>query len=359
MDSLVERLAPLRDQRVLITGLSGFKGSWLAIYLRELGARVWGMSLMPDTNPSLYQLTLSDAGWDNRIIDIRHREDVSRCIQTLKPTVIFHLAAQPLVLRSYDDPTETFDTNIGGSVNVLEAVRMTPSVRAVVYVTSDKCYRNDESGRAYVESDPLGGHDPYSASKAAAEIVFDAYYSSFFSQAATLGAVSVRSGNVIGGGDWSADRIMPDCARALAAGEPIFVRRPKSVRPWQHVLDPLTGYIMLAADLVLDPKSRTGAWNFGPDPTSFRTVEDLTNLVVEVWGSGRIEQPPSETGKHEAGLLMLDSSRARKELGWAPLHRFEDAVRETVLWYQRYSGGGNPLELCVAEIRNYLGGIHD
>jgi CDP-glucose 4,6-dehydratase len=359
MDPLVARLAPLRDQRVLITGLSGFKGCWLAIYLRELGAQVWGMSLAPQTNPSLFQLTTGVAEWDNQPIDIRHREDVRHYIQSLKPTVIFHLAAQSLVLPSYDDPMETFDTNIGGSANVLDAIRSTSSVRAIVYVTSDKCYRNDESGRAYVESDSLGGHDPYSASKAAAEIVFEAFYKSFFSRIETLGAVSVRSGNVIGGGDWSADRIMPDSVRSLAAGDPIVVRRPQSVRPWQHVLDPLTGYLMLAADLVSDPSSRTGAWNFGPDSGSFRTVEDLTNLVVKVWGSGRVEQDSSVPEKHEAGLLVLDSSRARKELGWKPRHDFEDAVRETVLWYQKYESGGDPLGLCVAEIRNYLGGAHD
>lgn len=359
MGSLVDRLAPLRDQRVLITGLPGFKGSWLAIYLRELGALVWGMSLDPVTVPSLFDLTQSSAGWKNNFIDIRNREDVKTCITNLKPTVIFHLAAQPLVRRSYDDPMETFDTNIGGSANVLEAVRSTPSVRAIVYVTSDKCYRNDETGRAYVESDALGGHDPYSASKAAAEIVFEAYCSSFFSHLDTLGAVSVRSGNVIGGGDWSADRIVPDCARSLSGDRPIVVRHPRSVRPWQHVLDPLTGYLMLAADLVTNPSSRSGAWNFGPNQGSFRTVEDLTNLVLKVWGSGQAVHSPATSEKHEAGLLMLDSSRAEFELVWKPRYGFEEAVKNTVLWYQRYSNGEDPLGLCVAEIRDYMGEAHD
>lgn len=293
MDSVVARLAPLRGQRILVTGQTGFKGSWLSIWLRELGAEVWGLSLAPATTPSLYELAGLKELFPHRTIDIRDRFSVLAALRDIEPAVVFHMAAQPLVLKSYEDPLETFDTNIVGSMNVLEAVRQTDSVRSLVYVTSDKCYRNDESGRPYSEVDALGGSDPYSASKAGAEIVFGSYVHSFLSRISHLGAVSVRSGNVIGGGDWSDKRLIPDCVRRLTAHEPVILRNPSSVRPWQHVLDPLAGYLMLAADLLVEPQGREGAWNFGPDSTSFRSVDYVASIAVAAWGSGRVEDRKS------------------------------------------------------------------
>ena len=359
MDSLVVRLAPLKGQRVLVTGQTGFKGSWLSIWLRELGAEVWGLSLTPTTDPSLYELAGLKELFPHRTIDIRDRHVVLSAVRDIEPAVVFHMAAQPLVLRSYENPLETFDTNIVGSINVLEAVRQTGSVRSLVYVTSDKCYRNDESGRPYSEMDALGGSDPYSASKAGAEIVFGSYMSSFLSRIGHLGAVSVRSGNVIGGGDWSENRLIPDCVRRLTAHEPVILRNPTSVRPWQHVLDPLAGYLMLAADLLVESKRHEGAWNFGPDPSSFRTVDDVASRAVKAWGSGSVEISSQSTTQHEAGLLMLDSTRARTELGWHPRLDFDAAVRRTMAWYREAAGGGNALELCIADIRDYTGAEHD
>jgi CDP-glucose 4,6-dehydratase len=359
VDSLVARLTPLKGQRVLVTGQTGFKGSWLSIWLRELGADVWGLSLPPMTNPSLYELAGLTELFPHRTVDIRDRHEVLTAVRDIEPTVVFHMAAQPIVLRSYEDPLETFDTNIVGSINVLEAIRQTESVRSLVYVTSDKCYRNDESGRPYAEMDALGGSDPYSASKAGAEIVFGSYVSSFLSRIGHLGAVSARSGNVIGGGDWSENRLIPDCVRRLTADEPVILRNPTSVRPWQHVLDPLAGYLMLAADLLVESKSREGAWNFGPDSTSFRTVNDVASRAVEAWGSGRIEALGQSTTQHEAGLLMLDSTRARTELGWHPQLDFDDTVRSTMAWHHKVANGGNALELCIADIREYTGAKHD
>lgn len=359
MDSVVARLAPLRGQKILVTGQTGFKGSWLSIWLRELGAEVWGLSLAPATTPSLYELAGLKKLFPHRTIDIRDRLSVLAALRDIKPAVVFHMAAQPLVLKSYEDPLETFDTNIMGSINVLEAVRQTDSVRSLVYVTSDKCYRNDESGHPYSEVDALGGSDPYSASKAGAEIVFGSYVHSFLSPIDRLGAVSVRSGNVIGGGDWSDKRLIPDCVRRLTAHEPVIIRNPSSVRPWQHVLDPLAGYLVLAADLLVDPKRREGAWNFGPDPISFRTVDEVASLAVAAWGSGHVEIVSEATAPPEAGLLMLDSRRARTEIGWRPRLDVDAAVRTTMSWYRKASGGGNALELCIADIQEYAEAEYD
>jgi CDP-glucose 4,6-dehydratase len=356
MGSLVERLAPLDGQRVLVTGLSGFKGSWLAIWLQRLGAEVFGASLPPDVKPSLFELAELDGLTEHVFMDIRSRNELIQLIADISPTVVFHLAAQPLVLQSYRDPVETFDTNVIGSLNVLEAVRQAPSVRSLVYVTSDKCYRNDESGRAYKESDPLGGRDPYSASKAAAEIVFSSYADSFFRDRSDLGSVSVRSGNVIGGGDWSADRLIPDFVRAMNIGQPLMVRSPDAVRPWQHVLDPLAGYLILAADLLRDPKSRSGSWNFGPDSSAFRTVRDVIDLAASSWGDNKFTIQLRQSDHHEAKLLMLDSTRARVDLGWEPRRDFLSAVTSAINWYRRAIEGADHLELCREDIDSYMEG---
>lgn len=354
MGPLVDRLQPLAGKRVLVTGMSGFKGSWLTVWLKMLGSDVVGLSLKPDTQPSLFTDCHIEEHSPHHVVDVRDRSLVIETIERVQPSVVFHLAAQPLVLRSYDDPIETFDTNVTGSLNVLEAVRKCSSVRVLVYVTSDKCYANDESGRPYVETDSLGGHDPYSASKAAAEVLFGAYWSSFYRHREEIGAVSVRSGNVIGGGDWSDNRLVPDCIRALNSDKSIILRSPGAVRPWQHVLDPLKGYLLLAADLINDPQSRVGAWNFGPDTESFHNVERVARQIVDIWGRGHVEVESNASLAHEASLLFLDSTKSRELLGWRPTYSFTEAIAATVEWYRARLTGISARALCEQEIRNYM-----
>ena len=342
-----------RNKRVLITGHTGFKGSWLSLWLHDLGAIVRGYALAPENRGNLYELLGLEHLIESELGDIRDLDRLMRTIDEFRPEFIFHLAAQTLVRCSYQEPKRTFETNIGGSVNVLEAVRRSPCVRSVVYVTSDKCYRNKEWVWGYRETDELGGRDPYSASKAAAEVVFSAYLDSFFNDRGGLGVASVRAGNVIGGGDRSPDRIVPDCIRSLEAERPIILRNPGATRPWQHVLEPLSGYIHLALALHDEPKRFSGSWNFGPTPDAAYTVRHLAGKVVAVWGSGRV-QCHSEAGMpHEASLLNLDISKARALLGWGPRWDFNDTVQNTVTWYKLVYNGHDALTLSRRQIQQY------
>lgn len=342
-------------RRVLITGHTGFKGSWLALWLTRMGAKVCGYALPPDSENCHFQRLKLEHMIEHRIADIRDSESVSKCFSEFQPEIVFHLAAQPLVRYSYFQPKETFDTNVGGSVNILEGCRKTASVRALVYVTSDKCYRNNEWVWGYRENDELGGHDPYSASKAAAEIVFSAYSDSFFAQRKNFGAATVRAGNVIGGGDWAEDRIVPDCIRALLARQPISIRNPSSTRPWQHVLEPLHGYLTIAANLLERPAEFSGAWNFGPATSSVKTVMELAQLIVEIWSSGRIEVTPQKNAVHEARLLHLSCDKAHQLLGWYPRWDANEAISETIHWYHRVLVEGcDALTVTSAQIDKYL-----
>jgi CDP-glucose 4,6-dehydratase len=327
-------------RRVLVTGHTGFKGSWLALWLHKLGANVTGLSLPPNTKPSHFELI----GLKELLLhiegDIRDLKMVKQAFDAAKPQIVFHLAAQSLVRDSYDNPKGTFDTNIGGTVNILEAIRQCPSVKAVVVITSDKCYENKEWVWGHRENDALGGHDPYSASKGATEIVCSAYHRSFFdknSRGPHLGFATARAGNVIGGGDWANDRIIPDCIRALSQGEPISIRNPNATRPWQHVLDPLSGYLLLAKRLLDDPDHFCGAWNFGPaDDVQIKVIE-LANQFVKAWGSGQIITPPSDkTAPHEAYLLRLCIDKAAQVLQWTPTLDSESAIEWTVEWYKAW-----------------------
>ena len=343
-------LSALSGKRVLVTGHTGFKGAWLSLWLADLGAKVTGFSLPPET-PSLFSGLKLDGLIDSRLGDVRDRDAVFSLFKDARPEVVLHLAAQPLVLRSYDDPAETFSTNVMGLVNVLDAARASKEVKVVQVITSDKCYENNETGRAYAEGDPLGGHDPYSASKACAEIVAASYRDSFFQTGASL--ATARAGNVIGGGDWARDRIVPDCARALAAGKPVVVRNPASVRPWQHVLEPLSGYLALACAQLAQPRRFAQAWNFGPDDAGNVTVEVLVEAAVKEWGSGRWEKAGGE-GAREARLLRLDPSKARRELSWAPRWDVPRAVRETMRWYKAAQAPGfDARAFCRAQIAAY------
>jgi CDP-glucose 4,6-dehydratase len=350
----VAGLSALRGKRVLVTGHTGFKGSWLCVALKELGAEVTGYALPPEGADSHFELLELEKSIRHVIGDIRDGGKLQTVFDDAMPEIVFHLAAQALVRRSYDEPKLTFDTNVAGSVNVLEAVRNTSSVRSFVYITSDKCYLNREWEWGYRENDELGGHDPYSASKAAAEVVFSGYQSSFFRRRETLGASSVRAGNVIGGGDWALDRIVPDCIRSLRDGNPITLRSPESTRPWQHVLEPLSGYLLLAARLYETGQPYSGAWNFGPNSGEIRTVSALAEKIIEHWGHGRIEIDKSAATFHEARLLHLNCDKAHQLLGWTPHWAFDRTVAETVRWYREVLAGTPALIITRRQINEFF-----
>lgn len=334
MEDLAVRIEEaFRGRRVLLTGHTGFKGGWLAIWLDMLGAEVVGVALPPDQPDGIYQA--SGIGGRIRDIrqDIRDGEALEACFAEHAPEVVLHLAAQALVRESYRTPAATFATNTMGTVNVLEAVRHTPSVKALVVATTDKCYENTGITSGYTESDPLGGHDPYSASKAAAEIAIASWRRSFFNVPGAPGIASARAGNVIGGGDRAEDRIVPDLFRALEAGKPLRVRAPEAVRPWQHVLEPLHGYLMLAAALLRDPVRFSGAWNLGPAPGQFHTVRDMVGAMHAHLGRGTWEPTIEQNAPHEAALLTLDSTKAAEQLGWRPRLTFDQTVRLTAEQY--------------------------
>ena len=354
MGKLVEVLNSFRGKRVLLTGDTGFKGSWLALWLADAGADVYGYALPAECSNDHFNLLCLRDRINHVDGDLRDLEKLKEVFFQAEPEFVFHLAAQALVRRSYRDPKETFDVNIGGSVNVLECVRASSTVTSLVYVTSDKCYHNKEWLWGYRENDELGGHDPYSASKAAAELVFSAYRSSFFEQRKKIGVASVRAGNVIGGGDWSEDRIVPDCINALQRGDSIVLRRPQATRPWQHVLEPLGGYLTLAVAQASEPGTYSGAWNFGPENRAMRSVEDLARTLVSHWGEGEIEIRISENDPHEAGLLRLNCDKATHQLGWRPRWDYERTVAETVDWYRSVAEGKSAAVMSSEQIRRYM-----
>ena len=342
-------------KRVFLTGHTGFKGSWLGLWLTEMGAEVFGFAL-PAEDPSLFrQARLGDL-FDSTEGDIREPDQVSAAIGKARPEVVLHLAAQALVRPAYADPVATFSTNVMGTLNVLEAARQADSVQAFVNVTSDKCYENRELIYGYRESDPMGGHDPYSASKGCAELLTASYRKSFLSgDAPPYLLASARAGNVIGGGDWAQDRIIPDCIRALQDGRKIEVRNPNAVRPWQHVLEPLSGYLALAEKLARNQGAFAEGWNFGPDDTDARPVSWIVENVCRHWGdsaSGWSSQPGEHP--HEAGYLTLDVTKARRILGWRPRLTLEDALGWTVEWYRRCDEGEDPQVLAKRQIEQFL-----
>lgn len=341
-------------RRVLVTGDTGFKGSWLCLWLHQLGAHVLGYALPPERNDDHFCLLGLEKLIQHVTGDIRDEESVKHVFREFKPEIVFHLAAQALVRSSYQAPKLTFDTNIAGSVNILEAVRLSETARVLVFVTSDKCYRNREWIWGYRENDELGGHDPYSASKAAAELVFSSYEDSFFSSRPNFGAASVRAGNVIGGGDWAVDRIVPDAIRALRSGRSLEIRNPSATRPWQHVLEPLSGYLLAATRLLEHPKRYSGAWNFGPDAESVCTVGDLAEMIVAEWGSGKIVPAPNASNLHEANLLHLNCDKARQLMQWRPRWAVGRAVAQTVSWYKGIHNGCSALTLSTKQVLDYM-----
>jgi len=356
-------------RRVLLTGHTGFKGSWLLLWLQQLGAQVWTFALKPEQQPNLFR-DLAKAlppgqGWQHQIGDMADLAALKDLVQRAQPAVVLHLAAQPLVRRSYDDPLGTWATNVIGSLHLLEALRPLESPCAVVMITTDKVYENREWSYGYREPDRLGGHDPYSASKAGAEIAIASWRASFCGTAAHqtphLRIATARAGNVIGGGDWAADRIVPDAMRSLARGEAIQVRNPAATRPWQHVIEPLGGYLRLAEALASDPTPPCEAFNFGPSLASNRPVGELVATIIEHWPGTWLDQS-NPTAPHEANLLHLQIDKAHHRLGWQPRWDFATTLQRTVGWYRAVHEGASPLECCLEDLNAYtshLSSIHE
>ena len=342
-----------RGRRVLVTGDTGFKGSWLSLWLHAMGGRITGFALPPPTEPSLFETARIGKLIHHVEGDVRDPIALREAFAACEPELVFHLAAQPLVRLSYEEPAETYATNVMGTVNVLEAARHTPSVKAIVCVTSDKCYENREWVWPYRESDPMGGHDPYSSSKGCAELAVSAWRRSFFHAEGPLLATG-RAGNVIGGGDWAADRLVPDLVRAFEAGVAPLIRSPGSVRPWQHVLEALRGYIMLAERLLAGEREFADGWNFGPSDEDARPVSWIVSRMRAAWGGeAKGAGVDSHAGVHEAGLLRLDSSKARSALGWRPSLGLEDALDWIAEWHKCVNAGADPREVTLGQIEEY------
>ena len=342
-----------KNLKVLITGHTGFKGSWLTLWLNELGAEVIGYSLPPNTEPALFDAINLKKKCINYFGDIRNLENLNNIFQKHKPDIVFHLAAQPLVRLSYIEPVKTYETNVIGTLNVLEAARKCPSVRAFVNVTTDKCYKNKELHYAYKEDDKLGGYDIYSSSKACSEILTESYRQSFLNEGKHFLLASARAGNVIGGGDWALDRLVPDCIKSIIDNKPIKIRNPNAVRPWQHVLEPLSGYLILGAKLLAGGEKYAQSFNFGPSQDSVLTVENISKNVVECWGSGQIIINKTDN-LHEANLLMLDVTKAKEILNWEPIYNAHEAIKETVEWYKKFYNNQTMLDFTLNQIEKFL-----
>ena len=359
MASLADDLKSFAGRRVLITGHTGFKGSWLAYLLSQAGANVFGVALAPQTTPSHHQLLALDDVMESHICDIRDISQLRRVFLAARPEIVFHLAAQAFVRASYRDPLTTFSTNVLGSTNLLECVHASDSVKTLVFITSDKCYRNKEQRHGYVETDELGGIDPYSLSKAAAEMVFSGYVASVLARPDSPRVASARAGNVIGGGDWSPDRLVPDCVRALVNGERIEIRNPRATRPWQHVLEPLSGYVRLAVALENGIAPSGSAWNFGPPEDSVHDVYEVASLAAAQWGrSGFVELGNENTSMYESQLLQLNSEKAQRVLGWRTRWDFSTTIDRTVGWYKAVNEGMQASSATRADIDSYLS-AHD
>lgn len=345
-------------KRVLVTGHTGFKGSWLSLILSNLEAEVYGYSLEPPTNPSLFEEARINELMNSHIGDIRNFDNLLQVIKTVKPQIVIHMAAQPLVRESYKNPVDTYSINVMGTVNLFEVVRSVPGIKAIVNVTTDKCYENREWYWGYRENEPMGGYDPYSNSKGCSELVTSAYRNSFFNSQDYskhgVALASARAGNVIGGGDWAEDRLIPDFIRAITLSNEVKIRSPYSIRPWQHVLDPLAGYLLLAERLYNDGPKFAEAWNFGPDDTDARNVGWISEKFSELWGEGFSYSIDKDPQPHEATYLKLDCSKAKAELGWYPRWSLEKALESTIEWYETWFSKGDVRKLCFSQIEEYF-----
>ena len=342
-----------KGKRVFVTGHTGFKGSWLSLWLQLMGAEVKGFSLTPPTQPALFDVAKVGDNMQTEIGDIRNLQQLSQSIRAFNPDVLLHLAAQPLVRLSYKEPVETYSTNVMGTVNVLEAARYTPNLKSVVIITTDKCYENHEWEWGYRENEPMGGHDPYSNSKGCAELVVSAYRRSFFYTDDTAAVASARAGNVIGGGDWADDRLIPDILRAFEKQQSVIIRNPLSTRPWQHVLEPLSGYLVLAQRLWQEGKAFAEGWNFGPKDDDCQPVQWILDKMVHFWGDGAHYEIDKSEQPHEANFLKLDCSKAAMRLKWHPKWRLEQTLERIVHWHRAWLEGADMQVKCLQEIEKY------
>lgn len=340
-------------KRVFITGHTGFKGGWLTLWLQSMGAKVTGFSLPAPTNPNFFDVVNLQDICDHQIGDIRDYSSFKKAIDKSRPEILFHMAAQSIVRRSYQDPIETYGTNVMGTVHLLEALRTCSSIKSCIIVTTDKCYENKEWSRGYRENDQLGGHDPYSSSKACTELVTSAFMRSFFNDQKEMGLATVRAGNVIGGGDFAEDRIIPDIYRSIVSGQELIIRQPESIRPWQHVLAPLSGYIRLSEMLFNDPKTYSTAFNFGPQESDCISVGDLIEKMSKYWGVTLPVKVQKESSLHEAKFLKLDTSKATTVLGWRPIWSIEKTLEETVRWYKNHLSNSPNRSCSLAQIHDF------
>ncbi len=345
-----------KGKNVFLTGHTGFKGSWLSLWLASMGSKVEGYALAPNTTPNLFDvMSIDSLIGESHIADIRDLASLQIAMSEAKPDVVIHMAAQPLVRYSYANPVETYSTNVMGTVHVLESSRSIESVRATVVVTTDKCYENKEWLWSYRENEPMGGFDPYSNSKGCAELVTSAYRQSYFSGPDSPNKVaSARAGNVIGGGDWSKDRLIPDAIKAFEANLPLMIRNPLATRPWQHVLEPLSGYLILAQALYEQGSAFASSWNFGPRDKDNRSVQEVVEFIISGWGESACWEKEGSEQPHEANLLKLDCSKARAKLGWAPKWDLETAIKKIVLWQKAYQAKENMQEVGLAQINDYM-----
>jgi CDP-glucose 4,6-dehydratase len=346
-------------KRVFLTGHTGFKGSWLSLWLQKMGAQLTGFALAPPTDPALFDVARVGEGMTSIIGDIRERETLAQALVEADPEIVIHMAAQPLVRASYDDPVGTYATNVMGTVHVLEAVRQAPNVRAVCIVTTDKCYENREWAWGYREDEAMGGYDPYSNSKGCAELVTLAYRRSFFGGGSATAIASGRAGNVIGGGDWAIDRLIPDILRAIGEGREVQIRNPHAIRPWQHVLEPLSGYLVLCQALWQRPEMAAEAWNFGPRDEDARPVQWIVERMCDIWGEGARWTRDQGIHPHEAHYLKLDISKARAQLGWQPRWTLAEALDRIVAWQRTWLSGGDMQELTIGQIAAYEAAMHN
>ena len=340
-----------QGKRVFLTGHTGFKGSWLSLWLVSLGAKVKGYALSPPTSPSLFIEANIDSIIDSQIADIRDQDTLHESMTKFSPDILIHMAAQPLVRYSYDEPIETYEVNVIGTAKVLEVARSCPNLKAIVNITTDKCYENDERAEGYKEDDPMGGYDPYSSSKGCAELVASSYRRSFL-QDQGVGLASVRAGNVIGGGDWADDRLIPDILRSFENGSPVVIRNPKATRPWQHVLEPLSGYLILAQRLYEEQKKYAEGWNFGPNEQDVKPVDWILDKMILKWpdSSWKLD---SNSSPHEAGFLKLDISKAKSKLGWSPVWGLSQTLEKIISWHQAWLNKEDMQVICLTEIKEY------
>ncbi|WP_299153945.1 CDP-glucose 4,6-dehydratase [uncultured Christiangramia sp.] len=342
-----------KGKRVFLTGHTGFKGSWLSLWLHSMGAEVMGYALAPNTTPSLFEIAKIENLMKSEIGDIRDLAKITNSVNRFKPDILIHMAAQPLVRLSYAEPVETYSTNVMGTVNVLEAAKKVQALKAIVSVTTDKCYENKEWEWGYRENEPMGGHDPYSSSKGCAELVTAAYRKSFFNSEDSASLASARAGNVIGGGDWAEDRLIPDILQSFNNSEPVIIRNPLATRPWQHVLEPLSGYLILAEDLFNKGNEVSEGWNFGPNDEDCQPVASILDRMVSKWGEGASWELDHNSNPHEAGFLKLDCSKAKSKLDWNPVWNLDTTLDLIVDWYKAWNSGEDMQAKCLNEIKLY------